>query len=47
MPHSRQTELFWYGAVYMWGTANRANWTSHMPPAGLWKNHYTGNDYGW
>ena len=47
MPHSRRTELFWYGAVYMWGTANRANWTSHMPPAGLWKNHYTGNDYGW
>eukprot|EP01048_Picozoa_sp_COSAG05_P014168 COSAG05_NODE_1579_length_4497_cov_4.735789_3_plen_527_part_00 len=47
MPSARRTELFWYGAVYMWGTANRANWTAHMPAAGLWKNHYTGNDYGW
>lgn len=47
MPHSRRTELFWYGAVYMWKTANLYNETAHMPPAGLWKNHYTGNDYGW
>jgi hypothetical protein len=47
MPSSRRTELFWYGALYMWQTANLYNETAHMPPAGLWKNHYTGNDYGW
>ena len=31
----------------MWKTANKYNKSAHMPPAGLWKNHYTGNDYGW
>ena len=36
-----------YGANYMWKTANKYNESAHMPPAGLWKNHYTGNDYGW
>eukprot|EP01079_Euglenida_sp_SAG-EU17-18_P002710 gene2710-3365_t len=47
MPASPLVESFWYGALYMWATSNRANESAHMPPAGLWKNHYTGNDYPW
>ena len=44
---NRRLEAFWYGAQYMWATSSKANWTAHMPPAGLWLNHYTGSDYNW
>lgn len=42
LPTSPDIERFWYGALYLWACTERGNYTSHLPPAGLWKNHYTG-----
>jgi hypothetical protein len=40
-------ERLWYGTVYMLTVTNRANYTTHTPPSGLWHNFYTADQQGW
>jgi hypothetical protein len=40
-------ERLWYGTIYMLTVTNRANYTTHTPPSGLWHNFYTADQQGW
>ena len=40
-------ERLWYGTVYMLTVTNRANYSTHTPPSGLWHNFYTADQQGW
>ena len=40
-------ERLWYGTMYMLTITNRANYTTHTPPSGLWHNFYTADQQGW